>query len=31
VVKHGASLDAPADPASAYDARPEWYFLPLYQ
>jgi ubiquinol-cytochrome c reductase cytochrome b subunit len=29
--EHGASLDAPADPASAYDARPEWYFLPLYQ
>jgi ubiquinol-cytochrome c reductase cytochrome b subunit len=28
---HGASLEAPADPASSYDARPEWYFLPLYQ
>lgn len=28
---HGAGLEAPADPASAYDARPEWYFLPLYQ
>jgi len=28
---HGAPLEAPADPASAYDARPEWYFLPLYQ
>jgi ubiquinol-cytochrome c reductase cytochrome b subunit len=28
---HGARLDPPADPASAYDARPEWYFLPLYQ
>jgi ubiquinol-cytochrome c reductase cytochrome b subunit len=28
---HGASLEAPADPSSAYDARPEWYFLPLYQ
>ena len=28
---HGASLEAPADPTSAYDARPEWYFLPLYQ
>jgi ubiquinol-cytochrome c reductase cytochrome b subunit len=28
---HGVGLDAPADPASSYDARPEWYFLPLYQ
>jgi ubiquinol-cytochrome c reductase cytochrome b subunit len=28
---HGVGLEAPADPASAYDARPEWYFLPLYQ
>ena len=28
---HGAELDAPADPASRYEARPEWYFLPLYQ
>jgi ubiquinol-cytochrome c reductase cytochrome b subunit len=28
---HGVSLEAPADPASTYDARPEWYFLPLYQ
>jgi ubiquinol-cytochrome c reductase cytochrome b subunit len=28
---HGASLEAPADPASAYDARPEWYFYPLFQ
>ncbi|HZS38082.1 MAG TPA: cytochrome b N-terminal domain-containing protein [Polyangia bacterium] len=28
---HGAPLEAPADPSSAYDARPEWYFLPLYQ
>ena len=28
---HGAGLEAPADPASSYDARPEWYFLPLYQ
>ncbi|HEY7954407.1 MAG TPA: cytochrome b N-terminal domain-containing protein [Polyangia bacterium] len=28
---HGAGLEAPADPSSAYDARPEWYFLPLYQ
>jgi ubiquinol-cytochrome c reductase cytochrome b subunit len=28
---HGASLDAPADPTSSYEARPEWYFLPLFQ
>ncbi len=28
---HGVELTAPADPASRYDARPEWYFLPLYQ
>ena len=28
---HGTELSAPADPASRYDARPEWYFLPLYQ
>jgi ubiquinol-cytochrome c reductase cytochrome b subunit len=28
---HGVELGAPADPASAYDARPEWYFLPLFQ
>jgi ubiquinol-cytochrome c reductase cytochrome b subunit len=27
----GAELGAPADPAAAYDARPEWYFLPLFQ
>jgi quinol-cytochrome oxidoreductase complex cytochrome b subunit len=28
----GAHLDAPADPSSAdYPARPEWYFLSLYQ
>ena len=27
----GARLDAPADPASQFDARPEWYFRPLYQ
>jgi ubiquinol-cytochrome c reductase cytochrome b subunit len=25
------TLEAPADPASAYEARPEWYFLPLFQ
>src|SRR6185437_11403529 len=30
--EHGANLDAPADPASAnYPARPEWYFLSLFQ
>lgn len=28
---HGAELSAPADPSAPYDARPEWYFLPLYQ
>jgi ubiquinol-cytochrome c reductase cytochrome b subunit len=28
---HGAELEAPADPASTYVARPEWYFLPLFQ
>jgi ubiquinol-cytochrome c reductase cytochrome b subunit len=27
----GARLDAPADAASQFDARPEWYFRPLYQ
>jgi ubiquinol-cytochrome c reductase cytochrome b subunit len=28
----GANLDAPADPASeTYPARPEWYFLSLFQ
>ena len=32
VTRHrGAPLSAPADPSSSYDARPEWYFLPLYQ
>lgn len=29
--QHGARLDAPADPSSQFDARPEWYFRPLYQ
>src|SRR4029077_3079235 len=30
--EHGANLDAPADPSSAnYPARPEWYFLSLFQ
>jgi ubiquinol-cytochrome c reductase cytochrome b subunit len=28
---HGAPLDAPADPSSDYPARPEWYFLPLFE
>lgn len=28
---HGAELGAPADPSAPYDARPEWYFLPLFQ
>jgi ubiquinol-cytochrome c reductase cytochrome b subunit len=28
---HGVELEAPADPASSYDARPEWYFYPLFQ
>jgi ubiquinol-cytochrome c reductase cytochrome b subunit len=28
---HGADLDAPADPASDYPARPEWYFLALFE
>ncbi|MBR58448.1 MAG: hypothetical protein CMH54_10555 [Myxococcales bacterium] len=27
----GAPLDAPADPSSSYVARPEWYFLFLFQ
>jgi ubiquinol-cytochrome c reductase cytochrome b subunit len=27
----GAELGAPADPSSPYNARPEWYFLPLFQ
>jgi len=27
----GVGLDAPADPASNFDARPEWYFRPLFQ
>src|SRR5688572_4767791 len=28
---HGAHLDAPADPSEPYPARPEWYFLFLFQ
>lgn len=32
VVKHGAALGAPADPSENYAAaRPEWYFLFLFQ
>lgn len=31
VAEHGAPLDAPADPSSDYPARPEWYFLALFQ
>jgi ubiquinol-cytochrome c reductase cytochrome b subunit len=27
----GAPLEGPADPASDYEPRPEWYFLPLFQ
>ena len=27
----GVSLDAPADPSTSFDARPEWYFRPLFQ
>ncbi|WP_224364861.1 cytochrome b N-terminal domain-containing protein [Hyalangium versicolor] len=30
-LRHGAPLEAPADPSSQYLARPEWYFLPLFQ
>lgn len=28
---HGAPLDAPADPSVDYPARPEWYFLALFE
>ena len=32
LMEGGANLDAPADPSSAdYPARPEWYFLSLFQ
>lgn len=28
---HGAELGAPADPSEPFEARPEWYFLFLFQ
>jgi ubiquinol-cytochrome c reductase cytochrome b subunit len=31
VHEHGAPLDGPADPSIGFDARPEWYFRPLFQ
>jgi ubiquinol-cytochrome c reductase cytochrome b subunit len=31
IARHGAALESPADPASSYLARPEWYAVPLYQ
>ena len=31
ISSHGAHLDAPADPASDYPARPEWYYLSLFE
>ncbi len=31
IANGGASLDAPADPTSGYPARPEWYFLWLFE
>jgi ubiquinol-cytochrome c reductase cytochrome b subunit len=31
LAEHGAGLDGPADPSSNFDARPEWYFRPLFQ
>ncbi len=31
VYTRGAHLGPPADPASSFDARPEWYFRPLFQ
>ena len=31
LVNGGVSLDAPADPSTSFDARPEWYFRPLFQ
>ncbi len=31
VWQRGAELGAPADPSAPFIARPEWYFLPLFQ
>jgi ubiquinol-cytochrome c reductase cytochrome b subunit len=31
IARHGASLEAPADPTAGYPARPEWYFLWLFE
>ncbi len=31
IYTEGVKLDAPANPASNFDARPEWYFRPLFQ
>ncbi|MEM6996040.1 MAG: cytochrome b N-terminal domain-containing protein [Myxococcota bacterium] len=31
VKTHGSELFAPADPTSGFQARPEWYFLPLFK
>ena len=30
-IRVGAPLDSPADPGSSYEARPDWYFLFLFQ
>ena len=30
-MNHGAPLEAPADPVSDYNARPAWYFRPLFE
>lgn len=27
----GAGLEAPADPTSVFDARPQWYFRPMFE
>ena len=29
--RHGAALDAPADPNADYPARPEWYLTPIFE
>lgn len=31
IATHGSELYAPADPGSNFTARPEWYFISLYQ